>query len=859
MRNDDQKRETLAVCVVRRVDERRAEGWIKAVGTGGGGAIVKVEYIPLGGAGEVGASCGILRIGEWRVLIDAGMRPSARAGQDRLPALDRLTAEPPDAILVTHAHIDHTGALPLASEMFPAAPIYCTETTLLLTRLLLADSVRVMEAEHLAQEGETPLYTAEVVERTLGRVRPVEWTQPVAPLPDPAITVRFLHAGHIAGAAMLLIDTPVGRVLHLGDYSVTAQRTLHGLDVLGLPQADAVISEGTYGDALHANRKEQERALVATVARVVGRGGRVLLPAFAVGRAQEVALILRAARSTGELPPVPIHLDGMVRGVCDLYQAQVHDLNPRLQNYVRNARRPLFADPSLAVYAVTAGRRRALLANPEAAIVISSSGMMTGGPAPLYARAFAADEKSAIVFSGYQDDESPGAALLRARQGTTVALGKEELTLQCAVERYSLSAHADAGQIEVAVARARPRVTVLVHGEPDTLRALAKRVARHHPHVAVNGEAVTLIDAPVRATSAALSTRAAVAAPAGEGARPPSPAGAATADPHGADDAVSAADLAAVHRAALATGGPHRPWTTVELARLATGARYTPATRVHVQALLDADVAYFARKRLGAQEVYLPRAPEEVAKRQATHVALVPGDIVIARMNEGQGEARLGVITSIVAQGTVEATIVGWKGERFPLAVIQLPTGVRRPAYIALPHDERRATLAADQERLTAAARSGVIAHDLMALWARGRQTTGDILGTQETDEGRLALARDLVTRGGVLFVRHGDVWEPKAERDLAAPEAVARHLALLARGAGAEVAYRDGRGGVLSGRGRWGQVEVVLDDGTRVWWQDKDVRAVESSTPERATGDGAGVEAGATAAGVDNDDDLAG
>jgi len=804
---------------------------------------VKVEYIPLGGAGEVGASCGLLRIGNRRVLIDAGMRPSARAGQDRVPALDRLTAEPPEAILVTHAHIDHTGALPLASEMVPTAPIYCTETTLLLTRLLLADSVRVMEAEHLAQEGETPLYTAEVVERTLARVRPVEWAQPLAPLDDPAITVRFLHAGHIAGAAMLLIDTPAGRVLHMGDYSVTAQRTLHGLDVRGLPQADAVISEGTYGDAIHANRKEQERALVATVARVVGRGGRALLPAFAVGRAQEVALILRAARSTGELPPVPIHLDGMVRGVCDLYQAQVHDLNPRLQNYVRNARRPLFADPSLAVYAVTAGRRRQLLNDPGAAIVISSSGMMTGGPAPLYARAFAADEKNAIVFSGYQDDESPGAALLRARQGTTVALGKEDLTLSCAVERYSLSAHADAGQIEVAVARARPRVTVLVHGEPDTLRALARRVARHHPHVAVNGEAVTLIDAPARATSAALSPRPTTAAPSREE------------DPHGADGAVSPADLAAVHRAALATGGPHRPWTTVELARLATGARYTPATRVHVQALLDADAAYFARKRLGAQDVYLPRAPEDVAKRQATHVALTPGDIVIARMNEGQGEARLGVITSVVAQGTVEATIAGWKGERFPLAVIQLPTGVRQPAYVALPREERRATLAADQERLTAAARSGALAHDLMALWARGRQTTEDILGTQETDDGRLALARDLVMRGGVLFTRHGDVWEPKAERDLAAPEAVARHLALLALGPRAEVVYRDGRQGLLSGRGRWGQVEVVFDDETRVWWQDKDVQTVGSSVPERATGDGADDAVVATADGVDDDE----
>ena len=132
---------------------------------------MKVEYIPLGGAGEGGASCGFLRIGDRRVLIDAGMRPSARVGQDRLPALDQLIAEPPEAILVTHAHTDHAGALPLASALVPTVPISCTETTLLLTRLLLADSVRVMEAEHLAQEGETPLYTAEVVERTLARVR----------------------------------------------------------------------------------------------------------------------------------------------------------------------------------------------------------------------------------------------------------------------------------------------------------------------------------------------------------------------------------------------------------------------------------------------------------------------------------------------------------------------------------------------------------------------------------------------------------------------------------------------------------------------------------------------------------------
>ena len=366
-----------------------------------------------------------------------------------------------------------------------------------------------------------------------------------------------------------------------------------------------------------------------------------------------------------------------------------------------------------------------------------------------------------------------------------------------------------------------------------------------HPQIAVNGEPVTLIDAPARPSTRQAATPTATGA------------SATTVSLTRDDPDPLPADLAALHQAAWAAGGAHRPWTTVELARLATGARYTPAARAHVQGLLDADVAYFARKRLGAQDVYLPRAPEDVARRQATHVALLPGDIIIARMNAGQGEARLGVITSVVAHGSVEATIAGWKGERFPLAVIQLPTGVRRPAYVALAREERKAALAADQERIDAAVRTGVIAYDLMALWAGAGdgQTTADLLRTQETDDGRIALARDLVMRGDVLFTRQGDVWEPKAERDLAAPEAVTRHRALLALGPGAEVAYRDGRSGVLSGRGRWGQVEVTLDDGTRVWWQDKDVRAVGASVPERAAGAGSAAAADARADGVGADE----
>src|SRR5258708_1387021 len=172
----------------------------------------------LGGAAEVGASSTLLEVGGHRLLIDGGMRPAAREGQPRMPDLAPLDAAPPEAIVITHAHIDHTRALPLMASLFPHIPIYATESTRLLTEILLRDSVRIMEAEHCRPDGEIPLYTAEQVSRFLARITPVNFQQPFSPIPAaPALIMRFLPAGHILGAAMLLLETPEGRLLHTGD------------------------------------------------------------------------------------------------------------------------------------------------------------------------------------------------------------------------------------------------------------------------------------------------------------------------------------------------------------------------------------------------------------------------------------------------------------------------------------------------------------------------------------------------------------------------------------------------------------------------------------------------------------------
>jgi Cft2 family RNA processing exonuclease len=168
----------------------------------------------LGGASEVGASCTLLEVAGHRLLIEGGIRPTARAGRPRLPDLAQLDATPPDAILITHAHIDHTGALPLIASLFPRVPIYAprvpiyaTESTRVLTEILLRDSVRIMKQESLHPDGEILLYSTEQVDGLLARLTAVNFQQAFAPLPAaPDLVVRFLPAGHILGAAMLLFE-----------------------------------------------------------------------------------------------------------------------------------------------------------------------------------------------------------------------------------------------------------------------------------------------------------------------------------------------------------------------------------------------------------------------------------------------------------------------------------------------------------------------------------------------------------------------------------------------------------------------------------------------------------------------------
>lgn len=441
-----------------------------------------------GGAYEVGASCIMLDIAGKHILLDCGIRMSG----DALPNLSMIKqAGGLDLILVSHAHMDHIGALPIISGEFPNTPIIMTHMTKELVKILLYDSLKIMDLK----ESEIPIFSEIHVENMLNRVLCYSPNYDIYPFLD-EFQIRMYSAGHIPGAVFFYLITTEGSFFYSGDFSITPQMAVGGA-VIGKLRPDVAILESTYGNRLHSNREQELSALLNKIVEVVESGHKILIPAFALGRAQEIILYINNAFAKKSVSKFNVYVDGMVNDICRAFEKAPNYLRERYAKKIyKNI--DIFYNDSVTAVSRNMAARKELVEKKEGACIIASSGMLTGGPSAFYAAALCEDEHNFIALTGYQDEESPGAKLLELAKGNAsdrnIKIGDTVLNIQCGIGIYGLYAHADKSEILALANELMPKQTYFVHGSEEAINEISsafQRESKGRVDIPLNGESLS--------------------------------------------------------------------------------------------------------------------------------------------------------------------------------------------------------------------------------------------------------------------------------------------------------------------------------------------------------------------------------
>lgn len=435
--------------------------------------MAKLSLTSLGGAGTVTGSKHLLTCGDTRLLIDCGLFQ----GLKNLRELNwqRLPINPGDidAVVLTHAHLDHCGYLPrLVLDGF-SGRIHCSSATRDVAELILRDSAFLQEkdAELANRKGFSkhspalPLYRVADIDRTMALFKPAALHEEVALPGDGRLLLR--RAGHILGASTAQIDIGGRRILFSGDLGRYDDPVMH--DPESVPEADYVVIESTYGNR-HHDTTDPLDALEEVIKRTVQRGGTVVIPAFAVGRAQSLIHSLWQLRRSGRLHNLPVYLDSpMATSASELLQ--------RYPKEHRLGRQDCEAACDSVTYVRDVEESKALSANRYPKVIISASGMATGGRVLHHLKAMAPDPRHEIVFAGFQVGGSRGSALVAG--ATEVKIHGEYVPVRARVSHLEgFSGHADSDGLMAWMRgiRRAPRQTWVVHGDPQASDALRVRI-----------------------------------------------------------------------------------------------------------------------------------------------------------------------------------------------------------------------------------------------------------------------------------------------------------------------------------------------------------------------------------------------
>jgi Cft2 family RNA processing exonuclease len=447
-----------------------------------------LKFINLTCRTEIGANSYYLEIGRHRLVLDCGMHPK-NTGEDALPNLKAIADRDIEAILISHAHQDHIGTLPVLMRRFPAARVFMTEATAEIGNTLLHNSVNVMTRQR-EEIGETlyPLFTHRETDRASERWRwcPLRQRISIAGERAPqrerdALTFEFYDAGHVLGSSGILLRGERQTFFYTGDVNFDDQ-TIMEAAIFPEEKIDILVMECTRGD--HAkqegwSRPGEERRLADAIARAFERRSCVLIPVFALGKTQEILAMLYKFRRERLLPEFPIYIGGLSSKMTDIYDRRAHMTRRQLSRLqlMRDTAPFILNDETVRDAPLRAGR-----------VYVLSSGMMIPKTlSNVFARRLIESPQHSIFFVGYANPESPGGALREAGVGGEVALDpdKPPQRVRCHIEQFQFSAHATRESLVAYAKKLSPRKILLVHGDQPAVEWMRATLSAELPRAEV--------------------------------------------------------------------------------------------------------------------------------------------------------------------------------------------------------------------------------------------------------------------------------------------------------------------------------------------------------------------------------------
>ena len=452
----------------------------------------EVSLLTLGGFGQVGRSCMLMTTPDSKILIDCGVNPGAHNPNEAFPRLDwaNITLDELDAVVIGHAHFDHTGFLPVLLKYGYKGPIYCTEPTLPMMNLIQLDSIKVATAQ-----GKLPLYSERDVFQVMRQATTLRYGTVTDISPD--VKLVLSNAGHILGSATCHFHIGNGdhNFVYSGDIKYGKSILLESA-YTNYPRVETLLIESTYGakEDIQPSRQEVETAFIASVNSVLKEGGKVLIPIPAVGRAQEIMMVIDQYMKSGQLTEAPVFMEGMIQEATAIHEAYPEYLARELRQKILETDDNPF-DSEYFTNIEHSDSREEPLREESPCIIIATSGMLEGGPVIEYLRNVAPDKKNKILFVSYQVNVTLGRRVMDgARQVSLIGKnGKVEVvSINCGIERLEgFSGHSDYNQLMSFVQRLRPKLRrVLVnHGERRKSENLSMsirrmyRVSTHYPQI----------------------------------------------------------------------------------------------------------------------------------------------------------------------------------------------------------------------------------------------------------------------------------------------------------------------------------------------------------------------------------------